>query len=226
MKQNSVIVILVALLICLALESPNSGFARSHGLVTPNVSRASDIPYPIDTMASGIVTLSLYLGAAGQVQNVQVLRDIPSLTSPANMAAKIWTFTPATLEGSPVPSTLSVSVVFNPGNLQSQSLNLPPVQATSPPNPPGFLPPEISAASYASYPVNSVATGSVVLDVTVDKSGQITKVTAIRGVPSLNSRAISAVKTWTINPATFNGKAITAKVIVAFVFRSPTITSP
>ncbi len=226
MKQNSVIVILVALLICLALESPNSGFARSHELVTPDVSRASDIPYPIDTMASGIVTLSLYLGAAGQVQNVQALRDIPSLTNPANIAVNSWTFTPATLEGSPVPSTLNVSVVFNPGNLQNQSLNLPPVQATTAPDPPGFLPPEIAAASYAAYPVNSVATGAVVLDVTVDKRGQITKVTVIRGVPALTSQAITAVKTWTIDPATFNGRAVTAKVIVAFVFRSPSITSP
>jgi hypothetical protein len=30
------------------------------------------------------------------------------------------------------------------------------------------------------------------------------------------------VKTWTVNPATFNEKKLAANVVVAFVFRSPT----
>jgi hypothetical protein len=33
------------------------------------------------------------------------------------------------------------------------------------------------------------------------------------------------VKRWTINPATFHGKAIPSQLVVAFVFRSPTITT-
>jgi hypothetical protein len=38
--------------------------------------------------------------------------------------------------------------------------------------------------------------------------------------------AIAAVKTWTVNPATFNEKKLDAKLVVAFVFRSPTISTP
>jgi outer membrane biosynthesis protein TonB len=61
----------------------------------------------------------------------------------------------------------------------------------------------------------------VVLDVTVDKNGDIKKVGVIRDVPSLTQPAIAAVKSWTINAATFNGKGIASKLVVAFVFRPP-----
>jgi len=102
---------------------------------------------------------------------------------------------------------------------------VPPVAPTPPPLPAGYLPPEVAVGSFASYPVNSVAQGTVVLDVTVDKYGNIKRTDVIRDVPSLTPEAITAVKRWTISPATFNGKAITSKLIVAFVFRSPTMTT-
>lgn len=138
---------------------------------------------------------------------------------------KSWTFAPGKLEGKPVASSLNISMVFNPGTLQTQDLTLGPLQPP-PPNPPGYLPPEIATASYASYPVNSVAAGTVVLDVTIGKSEEIKKMVPIRPVPSLTSAAISAVKKWTINAATFHGKSITSKLIIAFVFRPPTASTP
>jgi Gram-negative bacterial TonB protein C-terminal len=73
-----------------------------------------------------------------------------------------------------------------------------------------------------SYPANSVATGAVVLDVSINKYSEVKKPTPIRPVPSLTSAAIAAVKTWTVNPATFNEKKLAANLVVAFVFRSPT----
>jgi outer membrane biosynthesis protein TonB len=74
--------------------------------------------------------------------------------------------------------------------------------------------------------MNSVATGTVVLDLTVGKSGEVKKLIPIRPVPSLTSAAISAVQKWTINAATFHGKAIASKIVIAFVFRLPTVTTP
>jgi Gram-negative bacterial TonB protein C-terminal len=84
--------------------------------VPPRIATASDIPYPVNTATPGIVTLLLKLDATARVENVQALRDIPPLTSTAQTAVQTWTFTPATRDGSPVPSTLSVNVVFNPFN--------------------------------------------------------------------------------------------------------------
>ena len=60
------------------------------------------------------------------------------------------------------------------------------------------------------------------LDVSINKYSEVKKSTPIRPVPSLTSAAIAAVKTWTVNPATFNEKKLGANVVVAFVFRSPT----
>jgi hypothetical protein len=54
----------------------------------------------------------------------------------------------------------------------------------------------------------------------------VKKATPIRSVPSLTEPAIAAVKNWTINPATLNEKKLDATVVVAFVFRSPTISTP
>jgi hypothetical protein len=217
---------LMALLASLTAAPTSSVFAYGHDFVPPDAVTAGEIPYPPDSVASGLVTVSINLDAAGQVQNVQVLRDIASLTDPTVAAVKSWTFAPGKLDGKPVASSLNVSVVFNPGDLRTQNLDLAPLQPTPPPDPPGYLPPEIATASYANHPINSVAAGTVVLDVTVGKSGEIKRLLSIRAVPSLTSPAISAVKGWTLNAATFSGKAISSKLIIGFVFRPPTATTP
>ena len=118
-----------------------------------------------------------------------------------------------------------VEVVFNPGDSLNQSMKIAPVAPTPPPFPAGYLPPEVSVGSFALYQPNSVGVGTVVLDVTIDKYGVIKKTDVIRDVPSLTPEAIAAVKRWTINAATFNGKAIASKLVVAYVFRSPTMTT-
>jgi hypothetical protein len=154
---------------------------------------------------------------------VQVIRDIPGLTAAVVNAVNTWTFTPGKLDGNPVPSTINVQVIFNPGGLQSQNLQVQVGGPTPPPNPPGYLAPEMSQVFYAVYPPNSVAAGTVVLDLVIDKYSNVKKVTPIRSVPSLTPSAIAAVKSWTVNPATLNEKKLNANLIVAFVFRPPHI---
>jgi TonB family protein len=218
MKRKSKIAIFLALLIALSVESTKTGFAKDVHFVPPDVLTVSDIPYPFDSVAAGVVTLSVNLDAAGNVQNVLVLRDIPSLTAPAVAAVKNWAFAPGKINGKAVPSTLNLSVLFNPGNLQTQPLTLGPVQPSPPPNPPGYLPPELASVTFVSYPPNSVGAGAVVLDLTIGKSGEIKKSVPIRSVASLTSPSTNALNNWTINAATFQGKAISSKLIIAFVF--------
>jgi len=161
------------------------------------------------------------LNATGQVQDVQVVRDIPGLTEVVTSFVKTWTFVPGKLDGNAVPSTINVQVVFNPGVPQTQPLQVQPGNLVTAPNPPGYITPEVAAASYATYPANSVGQGAVVLDLLIDKNSEVKKPVAIRPVPSLTGAAIAAVKTWTVNPATFNEKKLDAKLVVAFVFRQP-----
>jgi outer membrane biosynthesis protein TonB len=202
------------------------GLAKDHKFIPPDVTSASDIPYPINAMVYGIVTLTVNLNESGRIQKTQVLRDIPPLTEAVTAAMNDWMFRPGMLDGVAVPANVNVSVVFNPGNVAGQRLQLPAVNMAPPPKPDGYLPPEIAAAMYAAYPMESVETGSVVLDVLVDKSNDVKKVTPLQGVPSLTSQATAAVRGWTINSATFNGKRIPSDVVIAFVFRSPSIGAP
>jgi TonB family protein len=190
---------------------------------------ASDIPYPVNTATPGIVTLILNLDAAAKVENVQVLRDIPPLTSAAQTAVQTWTFTPATRDGSPVPSTLPVNVVFNPfnpGGVAIEGLAVPLPQPSPAREAAPFTPPQITSGSFAIYSVNSVASGTVVLDVTIGRTGGVAKVKVIRDVPSLTPEAIKAVKAWGFSPATFKGQPIAAHLVVAFVFPSPVLAHP
>src|SRR6202046_1891488 len=218
-RRNVSLMLGVLLLLCFA--SARTGVSGDSHFVPPDITAASEIPYPIENVASGLVSISVNLSATGQVQDVQVVRDIPGLTEVATSIVKAWTFVPGKLDGRAVPSTINVQVVFNPGGPQNQQLQVQPGNLVTPPNPPGYITPEIAAASYAVYPPNSVANGAVVLDLVIDKYSEVKKPIAIRSVPSLTGAAISAVKTWTVNPATFNEKKLDAKLVVAFVFRQP-----
>jgi len=199
--------------------APRAGLSSRDRFVPPGLTKASDIPYPVEVVATGLVTLSANLSVTGQPPTVQVLRDIPGLTSLASSIVTAWTYSPGKLDGNPSPSTINLEIVFNPSVTLNQNLQVPPVAAAPPPFPAGYLPPEIAVASFASSPATSAGWGAVVLDVTLDKYGSVKKVDTIRDVPSLTAEATDTLKRWTINPAKFNGKAIESKLVVAFVFR-------
>jgi hypothetical protein len=226
MRQNAKLMLAVLLLVCAGFAATGNRVSAGSHFVPPDVTAAGDIPYPIDNIASGLVSLSVNLTAGGQVQNVQEVRGISGLTVVAISSVNTWSFSPGKLDGVAVPSTINVQVVFNPGGLQDQNLPLPEVVLATPPLPPGYSPPQMAQAFYAVYPPNSVGTGTVVLDLLINKFSEVKEVTPVRSVPSLTEAAIAAVKTWTVNPATFNEKKLSAKVIVAFVFRSPSNSTP
>lgn len=213
------VTIVVILLAGLVVQTAWSG----PGFVAPRISSAGNIAYPTNVMTPGIVTLMLNLDSSGSVQNLDVLRDLPSLTSVASAAVKSWSFAPASLDGQAVPSVLPVSVVFNPFNpggvgYLSQTISI--SQAT-PGATTGYAPAQITAASYATYPVGSVSSGAVVLDVVIGASGKAAKVHVVRGVQSLTPQATKAMKSWTFSPATFQGTPIDSHMVIAFVFPSP-----
>jgi len=210
---------LAALLGIALLGAPQAGLSARDRFVPPALTKATDIPYPIEVLATGLVTLSVNLSVAGQPPTTQVLRDIPGLTSVASSIVTTWNYSSGKLDNNPSPSTINIEVVFNPSSTLNQNLQVTPVAPAPPPFPAGYLPPEVAVASFASSPATSAGWGAVVLDVAIDKFGSIKKVDTIRDVPSLTPEAIATVKRWTINPAMFNGKAIESKLVVAFVFR-------
>jgi protein TonB len=84
------------------------------------------------------------------------------------------------------------------------------------------VPVGVLSFAYPEYPANSVAWGSVVVQLTVDSSGEVQDVDFLHGMKGFNRLVSDALKKWHFQPATFNGKPITSKTVIAFVFQPPT----
>jgi protein TonB len=72
--------------------------------VYPGIARSAHI--------QGVVILEAVLDAQGRVESVRVLRSIPLLDQAAVEAVQHWRFTPALLNGEPVPVVMTVTVNF------------------------------------------------------------------------------------------------------------------
>jgi Gram-negative bacterial TonB protein C-terminal len=217
--------VLVAFLAVAGAAAPPQG---AGDFVPPHCLTASDVSYPISTSTSGLVTFQVSLDSDGQATDIQTLRDIPPLTDAALVSLHNWTFAPAMLNGNGVPSTIDVDILFNPGNAAFG--HPPPVPPASPARasnePQPYTASVVVAASYAAYPITTMLAGTVVMDIELSSSGRLTKATPVFTTPSLVRTATSAVKRWRFAPAKFQGAAVRSDTTVAFVFRSPTITTP
>jgi TonB family protein len=219
-KLNIGALVIVALSVSLPVNGPAQSQAPRY--VSPDLVNAGDIAYPVNTTATGLVTLLLSLSNGGRMENVQVLRDVPPLTGAAQSGVQSWSFKPASSNGNPVASTIPVSVIFNPfnpGDTQISGMSVPADPTAAPTGNAQYKPPQITSASFAVYPPNTLAQGTVVLDVRIGKTGQVTKVRVVHGVPPLTSSAINAVKSWSYNPAATNGQPAASRMVVAFVFQ-------
>jgi TonB family protein len=86
-----------------------------------------------------------------------------------------------------------------------------------------FQPAEIAYAADATYPPTSIASGTVVLELSVSPSGQVENVRVVRDIPSLTQEAVRSAKKWKFRPATLDGKPVATKTVVAFTFVNPTL---
>jgi TonB family protein len=196
--------------------------------VPASVSKAGDIPYPANSLDAGVVTLSVYVEKTGQVLGVTILRDISSVSGPAAAAVRSWTYIPATLDGKPVASTLTINIEYDPGFLGADNIPLPPPSQVQPisKDVPAFFAPQLNAATFAPYPAKAKAQGAVVLNVTLDTNGNAARVVTLRDVPPLTASATAALKNWNFSAATYEGNPIQSHMVVAFVFRSPSASIP
>lgn len=77
---------------------------------------------------------------------------------------------------------------------------------------------ELTTAGDVTYPLNTRTPGMVTLDVRVDSSGNVQKLTPVRDVPPLTSAARTAVNTWKFSPATLGRQPIAGVARVNVVF--------
>lgn len=88
---------------------------------------------------------------------------------------------------------------------------------------PIFEPPSVLNAVEATYPLQSIASGTVVLEVSLDETGKITDIHVVRGIASLTEAARRSMQQWTFQPAKLNRRPVPSKFAVAFSFVPPTL---
>jgi outer membrane biosynthesis protein TonB len=215
-------VLMAALALGFAIESGGQG---SDSRYEPaRAASTSDIAYPPQSGTPGMVTLDVSVDGSGGVQKVVAVRDVPPLTGAAENAVNGWKFSPAMKGGQPAPGVVRVNVVFNPFNPGDVSI---PNKPLPPPETGGsvsgvFQPPDVRTANYAVYPPNTVASGTVVLDVKIGPDGGA-GFKVLRGAAVLSTAATRAIKTWVFVPGTYEGKPVTTHMVVAYVFVSPAV---
>jgi len=194
----------------------------------PKAAAAGDAYVPYQIVVDGLFVLDVSLDDGGGVSRIHALRDPGSMLGAAKTSIRGWKFQPASRGGKPEPSRITVSFVYRPPN-HGGARAAPPrdFSPVLPPDEPGsrvhgdYVPVGILSFAYPDYPVNSVAWGSVVVQLTVDKSGEITGVDFLHGLAGFNNFVSDALKKWRFQAATLNNKTIASKTVIAFIFQTP-----
>ena len=102
------------------LYRPRQIFSSGPGTYLPQVPPASnqpplpefisDAPYPVNSIAEGVVILELKIGANGQIEQIRTVHDVPSLTDAARQAVAAWKFSSARTGGKAVEG-ISIAVI-------------------------------------------------------------------------------------------------------------------
>jgi hypothetical protein len=83
---------------------------------------------------------------------------------------------------------------------------------------PSFSPPDLSTANNINYPIDSVASGIVVVAVSLNGAGRIKEKDVLRDIPSLTAPVLLSIGSWTFKPAMLDNKAVDSTLIVSIVF--------
>jgi hypothetical protein len=178
------------------------------------------ITVPILSEASGTVVPDAVISETGNVQRVEVRRDITYLSQLAVNAVKDWKFSPATFAGKAIASRMPVAVTFRPPGLLTAPDSLPALKPQSEAELQAqFQPAEVTHAVFPNYPDNTVVAGSVVLEVTLSATGKAQEVKVLSDLPPLTAEAKAVVGEWRFTP-------VPSRILLAFVSRPFVSTVP
>jgi TonB family protein len=125
-----------------------------------------------------------------------------------------------------VASALSLSVALSSiGTLSLLTMSATASAQTPPHVPANVTPPVVRSHVDAVYPSSAIAAGKhgdVVLTVTIDADGHVSKVdVAQSGGADLDEAATSAARQWTFEPALRDGKPVASRIHIPFHFAPP-----
>jgi TonB family protein len=70
----------------------------------------------------------------------------------------------------------------------------------------------------APFPAQSLSGGEVIFDALVNASGQLEDIKVVQGESPFREKAVSAMRTWTFQPAHADGRAVEARIGITFQF--------
>ena len=195
----------------------------------PEVTSAGDVHTPYQVVMDGLFVLDVGLSREGEIRRIEALRDPGSMLGAAKTAVRAWKFQPASENGKPRASRMTVAFLYRPAN-QGNAVAVPPKDfvpliPSDQSDGVDYVPVGISSFVYSDYPVNSVAWGSVVLQVTVNTAGDVGDVTFLHKMPGFDSLVLDALKKWRFRAAHFRAKPVISKMVIAFVFQPPASTN-
>jgi hypothetical protein len=234
----------------LLLLAPSSGFAaQQDALPASSTSSAQSTDHPAkvatasgvyryyEFMTDGFFVFRVTLGPDGQITRIRALRDPGgSMVSGAISAIQTWKFDPAIVGGAPQLSELTVAFVYPPRVNAPAVGRFDPVIPEPRLNPPprhngghrdpqhsGYAPTGIISVAYANEGYAMMSTGSVVAQVSVDEEGKATSTQVLHGEAPLAGLALEAFGKWQFQAATFNGKPVPSKIVLAYIFPPPVV---
>lgn len=191
------------------------------------VTSAGDAYTSYTVVFDGLFVLDVGIGDDGSISKIESLRNPGGMLGAIEPVVRTWKFQAALAGRKARASRMTVAFVYRPGNLQT--FGAAPTEGFTPVIPSaradeagkGYAPVGILAFAYPEYPINSVASVSVVLQATVDSEGNVKNVGVLHGMANFNRFAQAALKNWRFQAAMLNGKAVTSNIVVAFIFQAP-----
>ncbi len=155
---------------------------------------AGDAYVPFQVMIDGFFVFDVVLNDDGTVERIDALRDPGAMPGAAKTSISSWKFQLASKDPASAPSRMIVSFVYRPPNYGNAAAVSPkdfapvlPANQSNPSEHGNYVPVGILSFAYPAYPVNSVAWGSVVVQLTVDGSGDVKGVEFLHGMVGFNN---------------------------------------
>lgn len=190
-------------------------------LVQPRVLKEVKPAYPADALATGLsgtVELECVVKADGTVGEIKVLKPLePSLDEAAIAALKQWTFAPATKDGKPIDTQVTIEMSFTT-RPRGPKLGSPDVYKVGG----DVVAPKVVKdvkPSYAPEAMRERISGTVEVECVVLPDGTVGDARVASSLhPQLDAEALKAVRQWRFEPGTKDGKAVPVQVSITMTF--------
>jgi len=212
-----------------SIASAENSYAREGVGTSSAISPVRQVPpvYPELAKAAGvqgIVRMQVTVDKEGKVGQVKIVKGHPLLDQAAVDAVRQWIFPPAALEGKSETVTTNVTMHFFQDPETAKNTDLAETSSGEKPIRVGgaeMVPLKRVEPVYPESAKEAGIHGIVLMQVVVDKEGNVSKVKIIKGVPQLDQAAIDAVRQWVYKPTHLNGKPVSVITTVSMVFRLP-----